>query len=263
MSFVPALPFGGIAGWRYLQGAGGALRQAHAETGPVRRAADAFTEAAPALRSAADVSSDRTLRSVALTAFGLQDDLPNVHFVERVLSQGATDPGALSRRLTDTRYRAMAAAFGFDRAGAPAIAAPEAAGAVRTAFEAQSFEAAIGEAHPELRLALAMDRELPEIANSGLSTEGKWFTVMGTPSLRAVFEGALGTPEGFGTLDVDRQLSEFMDRASRILGTDDLSAFAEPGLRDDLAIRFLARAQAEEGPSPTMRGMAALTILGG
>ncbi|MGR3541866.1 MAG: DUF1217 domain-containing protein [Hasllibacter sp.] len=263
MTFTPALPFGGIAGWRFLQGRGDALRAAHAASPAIARAGDAFAAAAGTPGGPSAIVSDPVVRRVALTAFGLQADIPNVYFTERVLAEGADDPGALSRRLSDARYRAMAGAFGFDRPEGPRSADPDVAAAIRARFEAQSFEEAIGQDNPDLRLALTMDRELGEIATSNLSDAGKWFTVMGNPPLRAVLERALGLPESIGTLDVDRQLGEFRERAARVFGTSDLSRFADAGERDRLAVRFLAMGAAGSDGNATGSGRIALALLGG
>ncbi|PRY93218.1 uncharacterized protein DUF1217 [Hasllibacter halocynthiae] len=262
MSFAPVLPAGGLAGWRFLQGAGGTMRAAHAASPAVARPADAFERVAPAAWTSAAITGDRQVRIVALTAFGLAQDADNRAFVDRILAEGAGAPGALANRMGDGRYRALAEGFGFDGA-VPRTRDPEQVAAIRARYEAQAFEAAIGGTHPDIRLALSMERELTDLAGRSLSNEGKWFTVLGTPPLRAVFEGALGLPASVGTLDVDRQREIFGQAARRALGTDDLSRFAEAGARDALAERFLVRGAALSGPSPTAPGAVALSILSG
>lgn len=261
MGFVPNLPAGGLAGWRFLRGAGEAMRAAHAASPSVGRAAAAFEQTAPTIRNADDLTADRQLRIVALTAFGLADDVDNRAFVNRILSEGTTS-GALATRMGDGRYRALAGAFGFDGAR-PRTEDVEQVAAIRARYEAQAFEAAVGEAHPDIRLALSMERELATLAGRSLSNDGKWFTILGTPPLRAVFEGALGLPSSIGTLDVDRQRAIFGDAARRAFGSDDLGRFTDPSRRDALAERFLAREAALSGPSPTTPGAVALSILGG
>jgi hypothetical protein len=75
---------------------------------------DYFREAIGNVVTASQLVEDYRLRRVALSAFGLQDDLPNRAFIERVLGDGiAGMTTALSNRLSDKRYRAFAEAFGF------------------------------------------------------------------------------------------------------------------------------------------------------
>ena len=130
-------------------------------------------------------------------------------------------------------------------------------------YEARSFEAAVGEQDPSLRLALNLERELPELAGRGISERAKWFTVMGTPPLRQVFETAFGLPASFGTLDVDRQLDVFRSKAEAVFGSSDLSRFADPEAREELTRRFLALSQIKQGfgtsTSPAGTALALLT----
>ena len=50
---------------------------------------------------------------VALGAFGLQDDLPNRFFIQKVLEGGTLSTDSLANKLSDPRYAALAKAFGF------------------------------------------------------------------------------------------------------------------------------------------------------
>ena len=68
---------------------------------------DYFRENIGNVVTASQLVEDFRLRRVALSAFGLQDDLPNRAFIERVLGDGAIEPTALSNRLADKRYKAF------------------------------------------------------------------------------------------------------------------------------------------------------------
>lgn len=114
-------------------------------------------------------------------------------------------------------------------------------------YEARAFEAAVGQTDPSLRLALNLERELADLAGRDVSERTKWFTVMGTPPLREVFETAFGLPASFGTLDVEQQLEAFREKAEAAFGSPDVGQFTDPEALEALNRRFLARAQIEQG----------------
>ena len=119
------------------------------------------------------------------------------------------------------------------------------------AYEARGFEEAVGEQQPAMRLALNLERELPKLATrDGASDTTLWFTIMGTPPLREVFETAFGLPKSFGTLDVDQQLGILRDKARSAFGDEGVAQFANPGTREELTRLFLARSQLTEGFGP-------------
>jgi hypothetical protein len=211
--------------------------------------------------TASQLVEDYRLRRVALSAFGLQDDLPNRAFIERVLSDGIDDASALSNRLSDQRYRAFADAFGFGSVLPPRTLSPGFADRILARFDRQEFERSVGEQDEDLRLALTAARELPELASRELPDTTAWLNVLGNPPLRRVFETALGLPASVGTLDLDRQIDEFRDAASRLLGFNDIARFAEPEMTEELVKNFTLRAQLAAGPSPTVPGLAAVALL--
>lgn len=130
------------------------------------------------------------------------------------------------------------------------------------AYEARVFEETVGEQDPAMRLALNLERELPKIAGRASSEDTRWFTIMGTPPLRQVFETAFGLPKSFGTLDVDQQLGILKDKAQQAFGDATVAQFAEPGTREALTRLYLARAQLAQGfGSDTSPASTALTLL--
>jgi hypothetical protein len=69
MAFQPQIPMAGVAGWRFLEGAG-ASQQAAFETGAtIGRDVDYFREKTGSLASATELAADRRLMKVALGAF--------------------------------------------------------------------------------------------------------------------------------------------------------------------------------------------------
>lgn len=111
-------------------------------------------------------------------------------------------------------------------------------------FEARQFEAAVGEQDNDLRLALNLKPALDELLGATTGDRARWFAVMGNPPLRNLFETALGLPSSLGRLDIDRQLSIFMDKTKAAFGTNNLADFAQDELREALTRRFLVRSEA-------------------
>jgi len=258
---VAVVPIGGYAGWRFLSATLDTQVQRMAESPLQARDRDYFRENIGNVVTASQLVEDFRLRRVALSAFGLQDDLPNRAFIERVLGDGAIEPTALSNRLADKRYKAFSEAFGFGGPLPPRTLSPGFADKVLARFDRQEFERSVGEQDEDLRLALTASRELPELAARGLPDTTAWLSVLGNPPLRRVFETALGLPASVGTLDLDRQVDEFRDAATRLMGFSDVARFAEPSATEELVKNFTLRAQLASGPSATVPGLAALTLL--
>jgi hypothetical protein len=263
MSFQPIVPFGGFVGWQFLQRSMESQREAF-DASPVRqREIDYFRENIGSVSSPEDLVNDRRLRAVALGAFGLDDDIDSKAFIRKVLEEGVADPRSLANRLSDSRYRAFSEAFGFGNGLPPNTIRPDFGTEIAEAYLARQFEVGVGQSDPSLRLALGLGRELPQIAERSSSNDTKWLTVMGNRPLREVFETALGLPDSFGALDIDRQLAEFKDRAGRFLGVSDFSDFTDPGKRDELLRLYLVRAQLEGSAGGARVSSPALTLLRG
>ncbi len=258
---VAVVPIGGFAGWQFLSSNLEAQVQRMADSPSLARDRAYFKENIGNIVTASQLVEDFRLRRVALSAFGLQDDLQNRAFIERVLSDDPGEPTALANRLSDKRYRALADAFGFGGPLPAQTLSPGFADRILARFDRQEFERAVGEQDEDMRLALTAARELPELAARGLEDTTSWLSVLGNPPLRRVFETALGVPSSTGTLDIDRQVDDFRDAAERIMGISDFTQFSDPDTSEELIRNFTLRAQLASGPSATVPGLAALTIL--
>ena len=64
-----------------------------------------------------DLIKDKRLYAYALKTYGLEDAIPNRAFIRKVLTSDLTQPKSFANALTDPRYRALAAAFGFTTSG--------------------------------------------------------------------------------------------------------------------------------------------------
>jgi hypothetical protein len=260
MGFQPIIPFGGTAGWAFLQRTQTAQRQAFEAAPEIRRDTDYFAGKIGGIASAADLVADYRLLKIALGAFGLGDDLPNKAFIQKVLNEGSLDPESFANRMIDKRYLALTKAFGFDLSP-PNTQLSDFPGKILDAYRTRQFEIAVGDQDADLRLALALTRDLGEIVGSNNSADGKWFSVMGNKPLREVFETAFGLPPTLSALDIDDQLGVFRNHAKAVFDNGEVDHFAKPEAVEELNRLFLARAQIKAGAAAMSSAAIALTLL--
>ena len=149
---------------------------------------------------------------MALGAFGLESEIDKKAFIRKVLEEGTTDPASLANRLTDKSLDKLAAAFGFGDAGGARTGEAGFAAKIVAAYKTRAFEAAVGEADNNMRLAMNFRREIAELAKG--AEGGSWFAVLGSKPLREVFEKAFGLPSQFGQIDIDQQREVLRDKTS-------------------------------------------------
>lgn len=251
---------GGYAGWRFLQRTLDQQAETHARAPAAQRDETYFRENIGKITSAVDLVKDRRLLGVALAAFGLSDDLPNQAFIQRVLESPVAEGRSFVNRLADKRYVELAASFGFADGALPRNLEHGFADEILSEFRARRFEEAVGQQDESMRLALALKRDLSTLATSGQSDEAQWFRVLGTPSLRKVFETAFQLPSSFGTLDLDRQVDILRTRTKRAFGEPGIAQFSDPDRIDRLARNFFTSEQVSQIQSISGRA-AALTLL--
>ncbi|MFL4469469.1 DUF1217 domain-containing protein [Tateyamaria armeniaca] len=259
--YQPVIISSGLVGWQFLQRTYDQQFTAFNQSAELKRDTDHFIENIGSVRSAEDLVSDRRMLTVALGAFGLQDDINNRFFIEKMLSDGTTANDALANRFTDTRYQDFSAAFGLGQGEIPRTSRPDFAAEIISKYQANSFEIATGNQDDTMRVALYAERVLPDVVGGDGSSAQKWFSIMGQPPLRNLFETALGLPDAFGQADIDFQLGVFQDRAERIFGVSDPAEFAEPENLERVVNAFLARSQLEAGGAGSSSAAIALTLL--
>lgn len=243
MSFQPVISGNGPAGWKFLQRTYDTQFKAF-NASPVRnRDAEYFTKAIANVKSAADLVADRRLLSVALGAFGLQDDINNKYFIQKILEDGTTAKDSLANRLSDGRYRKLSEAFGFGPQETVKTGNIDAMIDMAKLHDTQSFEAAVGEINDSMRIALFAERELADLSTKDVSEDTKWFTLMSLPPLRQMFETALGLPSAFGQLDIDKQLQTFKEKITKVTGNASIEQFSDPVARERMTALYLARSQ--------------------
>lgn len=261
MSFQPMIPLAGVAGWRFLERTH-ATQQAAFEKGPELKRDIAYFEAnIGKVTSAADLVADRRLLKVALGAFGLEGEIDKKAFLRKILEEGTEKPTALANRMVASGMKEFAETFGFGNIGGSRIKTAGFTAKIVTAYKIRAFEAAVGEANNDLRLAMNFRREIADLSKG--AEGGSWFTVLGSKPMRTVFEKAFNLPKEFGRIDVDRQRDVLREKTRALFGTDKLTAFADPANVQKVIDRFLARAQIDSGPGAVSPAASALSLLQG
>lgn len=263
MSFQPVVPFGGYSGWAFLNRTREAQQETFNRAPQIQRETDYFAENIGKLKNAEELVADRRLLSVALGAFGLDEDINNKFFIRKILEEGTTQSDALANKLSDKRYLAFAKAFGFGEPAPPNTSAEGFSDKIIQIYKDKQFEIAVGQQNPDMRLALGLENEIEAIAALQTTGDGRWFTIMGNAPVRKVFETALGLPSAIGRLDIDQQLTIFKDRSRQMFGTDDVKAFADSETQESIIRNFLVRTEINSGLASTTGASAALVLLQG
>jgi hypothetical protein len=263
MSFQPVVPLGGYAGWRFLDRTLDTQRTAFAQSAPVSRLTDHVRAALGEIRSLEDFMADRRLLEVALGAYGLETDLGNRAFIRKVLAEGTSEPGAFATRLGDRRYEAFSKAMGFgDLGGAGRTQFRGFAETLIARYEDRTFARAVGDRNNDLRLALNLESGIVDLLAGTEGSRARWFSLMGDPPMRQVFETALGFGRGFGRIDLDQQLDQFRQRARSALGTDDPADFARPEIQETIVRLFMVRSEALAMQSASSNATALILLQG-
>lgn len=261
MSFQPVIPFGGMAGWAFLQRTREDQQQIFQASPEIARDTDYFLEKIGSVTSAEALVSDPRLLKVALGAYGLDDDIGNRFFVRKVLEDGSLSPDALANKLSDKRYLAFTKAFGFGDFDTPNTVLSDFGEKTVAQFRTRQFEIAVGEVNQDMRMAMSLERELDGVLAKTTTADGLWYSVMGNAPLRAVFETALGLPDTFGTLDLDIQLAGFRRAAERAFGDGEVAQFADSTKREELGRLYLVRSEISAANGAMSSGQLALTLL--
>ncbi|WP_373354988.1 DUF1217 domain-containing protein [Pseudoroseicyclus sp. CXY001] len=258
--FQPVVPAGGYLGWTYLERTRETQMEAFTSSPVLQRETDYFRENIAKVKSAEDLVNDRRLLTIALGAFGLEDDINHKAFIKEILAEGTLKEDALANRLADKTYQAFSRTFGFaDLGGLTGV--PGFADKIIARYEERSFEKAVGEQNDSLRQAMNLERGLQDVLKGSESNNARWFSIMGNPPLRSVFETALGFGQGFGALDIDKQLTNFEARAESVFGTSDVAELAEPEMREKIVRLFLVRSEINAGFTGYSSASAALSLL--
>jgi hypothetical protein len=261
MTFTPFVPVSGYAGWAFLKRTMAKQTAAFNAQPSIKRDEEYFREKIGSINTAEQLVNDPRLLRVALGAFGLDADVGNKFFIKKILEDGTLKPNALANKLANKQYSKFANAFGFGNFSTPSTKISDFAEKILAPYKHQQFAVAIGAQNEQMRFALNFERELPDLAKSTASPLAKWYTVLGSPPLRKVFETAFGLPPSFGAIDLDKQVETLQNRTNSMFGTSDLAQFSDPEKIDRLVRQFLIRSELEANSLSLSSGSVALTLL--
>lgn len=114
MTYTPMIGAPGLVGWQILQNTMETQRAAFNKTTELTREVTYFQERIGEIGSAQELVDNRRLLGVALTAFGMEDEIDSKYLVKRLIEEGTGEDDALANKLNDSRYVALAEAFDFE-----------------------------------------------------------------------------------------------------------------------------------------------------
>ncbi|MDW3223983.1 MAG: DUF1217 domain-containing protein [Paracoccaceae bacterium] len=207
-----------------------------------------------------DVMDADDLRDATLDLFGFSQTLASKDLLERVLNSDPDSSTSLVQSLSDDRYRDIFSLFSFKTPDATRTYPQEFVDQVTQNYLDRQFEIEIGERDPAMRIALSLERELDQVINASSSNDANWFSIMASPPLRQVFEGALRLPESFGSIDIDQQLSVFKDRSESFFGTSDVKEFSDTDKLDELRQSYLIASSAQSSSTQSSASLASIIL---
>lgn len=261
MTFQPVLPLSGYAGWTFLKRTI-SRQQTVQQASPVQKRDEAyFRDRIGKVQTAAQLVSDKRLLRVSLTAFGLEGDVNNKAFIQKILEGGTLKEDSLANRLADKQYRKFAEAFGFGDFTVPRTRISTFADEILTQFRARSFETAVGAQNNGFRLALNAEREIPALANRTITETAKWLTLLGNAPLRDIMQTALGLPKSFSSIDLDQQVAVMRERSQAAFGAPTVSQFSDPDRMEALIRRFHVQSEIRSQSADSTPAAIALALL--
>ncbi len=214
-----------LAGWQVINRTGAADKARFLKDPQIAREIENFKANIGKIKTPADLVKDRRLLAVALEAFGLGADVNAQGRIRKVLEEGMIDPKALANKLIDPRYKEMAEAFSFDIVGNLRLQDPKFVQSIVDKYATNKFEGAVGDNNADLRNAMYFQRKI--------GSAKTWYNVLADKGMFAVVKTALGLPDSFSQLDVDRQHDILESKVK-------LASFKQLGQIDTFAKRYLA-----------------------
>lgn len=239
MSFQPFVSGTGLAGWTLLKSTLSAQKAAFNRNPQTLSNSRYFLEKFDTVNSAEDLVENRRLLRVVLGAYGLSEDINNIHFVKTLMKEGVTSQAALANKLSDQRYKALARDFDFSTTPPQHKLATGFAEEIVVRFQDNAFEIKIGENDQDMRLALEFSREFRKLSATSMSNAAGWYQVLATPPIREVMQTALGLPKAFAQLDIDDQHQRIKAKAENAFGTSSLFELSSEALAEKITRQFL------------------------
>ena len=196
---------------------------------------------------------------VALTAFDLGGEEWKRGFIDKVLEEVADPESTFLTRLNNSKYTAFAKAM--NPVDGKISLSPAAVSKMAAQFEANSFEAAVGEVDDNMRISLNYKSGIAAIAGTGSSENAILYRILGDVPMRTLLEGATNLPTDIRSLPLERQAVILKERLQSTLGIRDMSELTTPENIDKVIQRFHAMSAISQSAANYSPASAALTLL--
>jgi uncharacterized protein DUF1217 len=175
------------------------------------------------IKSIDDFMSDDRIYNYAMKAFGLEDMSYAKAFMRKVLTEGVDDDNAFANQLSDSKYKALAETFNFDRYGETATVFTRAQQGTVDRYHRQSLEEEAGTDDTGVRLALFFERNAGDITSA--------YSILADEALYQVVRTVLGLSDAFAAGNIDKQADYLKDKL-------DFADFSDPEKLDEFLQRF-------------------------
>ena len=183
--------------------------------------------------SVADLVGNYRLLSYALDAYGLGDQINAKALITQVLEGGVSNPKSLANTLSDSRWKAFAAAFDFAGNGAPSVSSASAVKTTTADYVEQQLESDQGAQDVGVQLALYFHRVAPTVSNE--------YGILADPNLLEVAQTIFGLSPATSATNIDAQAKAL----SQLMPISDLQ---DPKKLQQLTERFTAMYDLSYGP---------------
>jgi hypothetical protein len=201
---------------------------------PAVKTATAYYEAnIGKVASIQDFVGNYRLLSYALDAYGLGDQINAKALITKVLEGGVSNPNSLANTLSDSSWKAFAAAFDFVGRGAPSVSSTSAVKTTTADYVEQQLESDQGAQDVGVQLALYFQRVAPTISNE--------YGILADPNLLEVAQTIFGLSPATSATNIDAQAKAL----SQLMPISDLQ---DPTKLQQLTERFTATYDLTYGP---------------
>jgi hypothetical protein len=257
--FQPVIPLTGNSGWTFLEATYDRQLESYSKSPQIRLDRDYLTDKLSEPISVESLLDDRRLLRVALTAFDLGGEEWKRGFIGKVLEEVADPESTFLTRLNNSKYTAFAKAM--NPVDGKISLSPAAVSKMAALFEANSFEAAVGEVDDNMRISLNYKSGIAEIAGTGSSDTTILYRILGDVPIRTLLEGATNLPSNITNLSLERQSVILKERLQSVLGIRDMSELTSPENVEKIVQRFHAMSAISQNASSYSPASAALTLL--
>lgn len=208
--------------------------QAMTAAEPAVKTATAYYQAnIGSVTSISDFVGNYRLLSYALDAYGLGDQINAKALITQVLEGGVSNPKSLANTLSDSRWKAFAAAFNFVGDGAASVSSSSTVRTTTSNFVEQQLESDQGAQDVGVQLALYFQRVAPTVTSE--------YGILADPNLLEVAQTIFGLSPATSATNIDAQAQTL----SKLMPLSDLQ---NPAKLQQLTERFTAMYDLTYGP---------------